>query len=107
MKRVIAISFLLLVFFGHTGSRFIYFIIQHEAKEAAEKKLLAGIPESYLEVIDFANNKNEIEWEEFALSENMNTTERKVPNKYTDHDVTLVSSIKNITTSPPKFLYNA
>ena len=64
MKRLITISFLLLLFISQIGYHFIYIFQQHEAKEEAERQLLSTLPESSLEAIDLSANKNDIDWEE-------------------------------------------
>ena len=54
----------MLLFVSQIGYHFIYIIQQNEAKEEAERELLAKLPESSLELIDLAANKNDIDWEE-------------------------------------------
>ena len=62
IKKLITISFLLLLFFSQLGYHFIYTIQQEEAKEEAKEKLLALLPDAALKMIDA--NEHEIKWEE-------------------------------------------
>lgn len=64
MKKIITISFLLLLFFSQVGYYFFYMFQQYEIKEAVKHELLSKLPESSLEIIDADINKNDIEWEE-------------------------------------------
>lgn len=64
MKKIITISFLLLLFFSQVGYYFYYMFRQHEIKEAVKHELLAKLPESSLEIIDADIHKNDMEWED-------------------------------------------
>jgi hypothetical protein len=64
LKKIIAISFLLLLFFSQIGYCFFYVFQRHQVKEVATHALLSKLPESSLEIIDVNTHKNDIEWEE-------------------------------------------
>jgi hypothetical protein len=64
LKKIINISFLLLLFFSQAGYYFFYMFQQYQIKEAAKHALLAKLPKSSLEIIDANAYKNDIKWEE-------------------------------------------
>lgn len=52
MKKIIAILFLSSFFISQAGYQFIFMLQQYHLKEVAEKKVLAGLPDSSLEIIE-------------------------------------------------------
>jgi hypothetical protein len=64
LKKLLAASFLTLLFTSQLGYYFIYSFQQHLIKERMEKELLSRIPESSLELIIAENYGNKIVWEE-------------------------------------------
>jgi hypothetical protein len=64
LPKLTAVLFFLMLFIGQVGYYFIYTIQQHYIKEQAEEQLMAGMPESSLQVIDGGVNKKNIEWKE-------------------------------------------
>jgi hypothetical protein len=63
VKKIIAILFLASLFVSQAGYHFIYMIQQHYVKEEVKERVLAGVPDSYLEIIE---QNNSIQWLEKA-----------------------------------------
>ncbi|HYC27338.1 MAG TPA: hypothetical protein VEB42_00965 [Chitinophagaceae bacterium] len=62
MKKLVAISLLLIVFFNQLGYYFIHSLQQYQARQEIKRTLLANLPESELEVISAPAEK--LQWEE-------------------------------------------
>ncbi len=64
MKKIIPALLLVTILFSQAGYYGITIIRQHNAKEAMEQQILAGIPETSLVVFDAEANAPNIIWEE-------------------------------------------
>lgn len=64
MKKLIASSFLSLIFISQVGYYFFYAYEQHLIKEKVKEEFLAGVPESSLLLFVQEQYINRIEWEE-------------------------------------------
>ena len=64
MKKLTAATFFVLIFLSHFGYYFFYAYEQHVIRKDVKEELLAGIPESTLEVFVAEQYGNNIEWEE-------------------------------------------
>ncbi len=64
LQKTIAVFFFFMLFIGQVGYYFIYTIQQHYIKELAEEQILAGVPETLMNVIDAEANKKDIQWKE-------------------------------------------
>jgi hypothetical protein len=62
LKKIIAISLLLIVSFSQLGYYVIYRIQQHLIEEEIEAIIFASTPETSFEVFDLAQNSNNIRW---------------------------------------------
>jgi hypothetical protein len=61
LKKLIAISFLLVIFINQLGYYFVHSLQQYEVRKEIKRAMLANIPESQLEIIAA---QGEMEWEE-------------------------------------------
>ena len=61
LRKIVAISFLLLFFMSQVGYYFSYFQQQQQAKKEMRRRILEGIPDSYLLVIE---QTDDVEWVE-------------------------------------------
>lgn len=64
MKKLIASSFLSLIFISQVGYYFFYAYQQHLIKEKIKEEFLAGIPESSLQLFVQEQYADRMEWEE-------------------------------------------
>lgn len=64
MKKLIAASFLLMIFISQVGYYFFYAYEQHLIRERVREEFLAGIPESSLELFIQDQYGDRIKWEE-------------------------------------------
>ena len=63
-NTITASTLLLALFFSQAGYYFIYNVQQHYYKEIAEEKLLAGISDQLLTVIDVTDAGSDLQWNE-------------------------------------------
>ena len=66
MKKLTAISLLLVIFINQLGSYFYYAYQQYRIRREIKQELLANLPDSELEVFIEEDCRNEIVWEEYG-----------------------------------------
>ena len=66
MKKLTAISFLLVIFINQLGSYFYYSYQQYRIRREIKQELLANLPDTELEVFVEEDCKNQIVWEEYG-----------------------------------------
>src|SRR4051812_27755727 len=64
VRKIIAISFLLIISFSHLGYYCIYRFHQYQLKEEMEARIFEHISDADLEVFELQKNSSDIEWEE-------------------------------------------
>lgn len=72
LKRIVAVSFLLVIFTSQTAYYFLYIYHQYEARSERQRELLASLPDGQLEIIIEENYRNRLYWKEYGKEFQLN-----------------------------------